>query len=468
MSNAEQELLFFHAIEEQNIQLVEKMLANGVQVNILNVEGTALYRAVKLNNYELVKLLIEKGADLNIVHISNKGSGNDNPSPSCSLSTPIDWLRDQDEDTYDNVHKYLLENRPMVNGDTINQRIHYCTQLFNDRNHEMLFDYAATYLLRENMYTYIQRSEGAGLALAAATLNIEARFNGVPVESSGFHQAYFMLLIRSLFEELVHFKLGQSHHIESYQQYMHVFYELLHNIEAYNLLKDIDSIPYRRRESFYPAIAKNLIQKLKNMKNHGEYTLPIYWTGHALCVNFIRAANGVIIRIDNLYSGEKDEHVHHRNDENVLVIIPKIIGKIPLKNLDDNEDYFISLLTWMRKSGSRKDGIAKLYHNRKLRYLDTRQNLEMTNQLNEKAKDFKYFIEQAQNNCFIKCHEPGFMIRSDDYITSAKILTILRAYTATLTTKVITQKQDDLTRNLVDFWNEEMNISAIKGMFTFL
>ncbi len=58
---------FFVAIEEGNVLEVERMIKNGIDVNIKDARGsTALMEAAARGYEKLVKLLIEKGADVNV------------------------------------------------------------------------------------------------------------------------------------------------------------------------------------------------------------------------------------------------------------------------------------------------------------------------------------------------------------------------------------------------------------------
>jgi hypothetical protein len=427
---------FFGAIENQNIQLVRKMLAKDIEVNALSPHGTGLYRSVRLHNFELSKLLVENGADCNIVQLDfdrNEKHPSDGLEHLCFISTPIDLLCVDNKVISDELLKYLLENRPMVTEDMINQRIRYCIQLFDDKNHEMLFDYAASYFLRKNMYDHLSPiGTNALLTMITAILNINARLpneSNEPLTDGGTHEAFFTLIIRSLFEELVRFNLHKGSHIVSQQQYAHILRELLHNLEAYNLLMDICLIP------------------------HDEYMLPIKWGGkchgHALCLNFVRESDSIAIRIDNLNIGEKTEHRNYRTDDRFLVMVPKIIGEIPLEKLDHNKDYFKSLLMCMKGTPSRENGIETLYHNSKLKYLDTSRVSMMTDQLQEQSKTLKCFIS----------HEPGFMIRSNDYNISQKMITIMGNYAMKLRTIDVVQKRNDCERALRHYWEKETTIS---------
>jgi hypothetical protein len=314
------------------------------------------------------------------------------------------------------------------------------------------------------MYDHLSSiGDNASLTLVAATLNINATLQDLSFTDGGTHQAFFVLIIRSLFEQLVRFKLRKGSYIVSEQQYAHVLRELRHNLEAYNLLMDICCIPHERSGLFCSSIVKNIINKLKLMKNKEEYTLPIKWDGHAVCLNFVREPDSVAIRIDNLNSGEMNKHKTYPNEDKLSIIIPKIIGEIPLEKLDHNQDYFKSLVNSMKTSLSRQEGIETLYNNGKLKHLDTSRISMMTDQLQEQSKTLKFFIQQAESNCFIKSHEPGFAIRSNDYNIFQQIITILRVYATKLTTKDVLQKRDELEHVLHHYWEKETTINYEKS-----
>ena len=468
MMNKEQEI-FFRAIEEQNIQLVREMLAEGLNVNALSPRGTALYRSVKLHNFQMSKLLVEKGADCNIVQLDfgrNEQHEKDGLMHLCFISTPIDFLCDEKQVYNDELLKYLLESRHRITEEMINHRIHYCMELFDDTNNETLFDYAVSYLLRKNMYDHMWPiGNNALLTMITAILNINAQLPNEERESltdGGSHEAFFALLIRSLFEELVRFKLEKSNHIFSEEQYVHILREFLHNLETYNLLMDINGIPEGRRELFYPSIIKRIIDKLKNMKINEEYTLPIKWEEHALCLNFVRESDSIVIRIDNLNIGEKGMHSNYTANR-FLFMIPKIIGEIPLERLDHNKNYFKSVLMCMKEQTSRKQGIETVYNNNRLRYLDTSRVSMMTEKLIEQSKALNCFKQQAKGNCFVKCHEPGLMIRLNNYDVAEIIITIMGNYAMKLRGVDVVQKRNHCELTFADYWKKETTVMQIKG-----
>ena len=472
MSNKEQEI-FFRAIEEQNIQLVQEMLAAGVNVNALGHGGTPLYRSVKLHNFELSKLLIENGADCNIVQLDfdrNEQHGEDGVLHSCFISSPIDLLCDENKVFNDGLLQYLLENRPRITEAMIDQRIRYCIELFDDKSSEMLFDYAASYLLRQNMYDHLWPiGDNALLTMITAILNINAELPNEEKKSlrmGSTHQAFYALLIRSLFEELVRFKLERSSHILSDDQYADILHEFLHNLEVYNLFMDINRIPYERRELFYPSIIKKIIDKLKNMKISEEHTLPMKWEEHALCVNFVRESSSIVIRIDNLNSGEKSRHTNYTVN-GFLVMIPEIIGEISLEELDHNKNYFKSLIKCMKEETSRKQGIETVYKNNKLKYLDRSRVSTMAEKLQRPSKALNCFRQQADGNCFIKCHEPGRIIRSNNYNIAEIIVTIMGNYAMKLRDVDIVKKRNDCERTFVHYWDKEMIAMQIRGKYFF-
>ena len=466
MSNMQYES-FLSAIEQSNVELVREILGNGIKVNASGPRGTALYRAIKLHNFEILKLLIENGADCNIVQLDfdrNEQHPEDGYVHCCFISTPIDFLCDDYNASNDVLLQYLLENRPIISKDLVDQRIRYCTQLFDNESSEIMFDYAASYFLRKNMYDHLLRmGKNAFLSMIVALLNLDAKSPNKPdkpLVNGGTHQAFFTLLIRSLFEELVRFKLNKSSHITSKADYDHILCELLHNLEAYNLLMDINRLPATRVELHYPFMRKNIIKKLKTLKIKDEYTLPAKWEGHALCLNFVGESNSIAIRIDNLNIGEINEHTSYKDEKDFIVMIPKIVGEIPFDKLDHCEEYFESLLTCMKGSPlKRKDGLARLYQNDKLKNVSISRVSMLTDQLIEKARTVKCFIQQADSNCFIKSHEPGFVIRTKDPNSSQKILTIMATYATKFKEADIVRKRNDLERQLKLFWEKETTIS---------
>ena len=276
-----QQCQFFNAIEENNIELVKQAIKEGVDINVPSRSGTALYRSVKQHNFELTKLLVDKGADCNTVHLNFNFSEQYSSDPLrqvCFFNTPIDLLCKENQPENDKILQYLLENRSVVNEDMINQRIEYCKRLSCDKNQETLFDYVTSCFLRQNMYDHLYPLDPTTInTLVMATLNVDATLNDKPLNKRASHEAFFTIMIRSLFEELVHFNPSQDCNIKSQEQYTSVLRELLHNLETYHFIKNLDQLPDERCKLFYPFIVKNLIKKLKNMKNKEEYTLPMQW-----------------------------------------------------------------------------------------------------------------------------------------------------------------------------------------------
>ena len=467
MSNIKKK--FFDAIKQQDIPLTRKMLAEGINVNALSPNGTALYLSVKLHNFELLKLLVEKDADINIVQMDFDNSErhpHDGLLHSCFISTAIDFLCINYEAKNDGILKYLLENRSMVTRMMIEERIQYCRKLFDEQHtsEKMLFDYCASYFLRKNMYDSILLVGADDVAtMVAATFNMTGHLPHGPLNDGSTHQAFFTLLIRSLFEQIVRFKLNRDSSIRSEQQYTHALQELRHSLETYNLLMDISSIPDERMEQFYPSVVNNIINKLKRMGKKEEYTLPLKWSGHAVCLSLIREAASIVIRIDNLNEGQADKHKTYRHTNKYLVIIPKIIGEIMLENLEDNKDYFTSLIKCMKVKLSREQGIKELYQNTKLRNLNTSRISMMTDQLEEKSKTLDCFVQQVESNCFIKSHEPGVAIRIDDRDTWQKITFFLRSYAPSLGEGDPVHKRNELEKALGDYWKKETTAARPKS-----
>ncbi|CAF1375327.1 unnamed protein product [Adineta ricciae] len=440
------------------------MLTKGIQVNVLTLKGTALYHSIKLRDFSISKLLIENGADCNLVQLDfdhNNEHPNDGLQHLCFISTPIDFLCVENNPVNNEILKYLLEHRSAITKGMINQRIRYCVQLFHDGNQETLFDYAASYFLRKNMYDHLWVvGEDPSLTMITGILNINE-----PSVDGGTHQAFFTLIIRSLFEELVRFELNQSSNIQSKHEYEHMLRELRHNLEACNLLVNISCIANEHVELFYSSIIRNIIHQLKNMERNEEYTLPVKWLEHAICLNFIRKSYSIVIRIDNLNYNESTEHQTYGTDEKNCIMIPKIIGEIPLKKLDDNTDYFKSLLMSMKKTLNRSDGIETFYNNRKLKYLDTSRVAQMTYQLEDLCRKLECFRPQAESNCFFKSHESGLAIRSNNYNIFRKIITIMGIYAIKLRGANLLQQRNNLEHALRHHWVKEANIKAV-GMFT--
>ncbi|CAF3835292.1 unnamed protein product, partial [Rotaria sp. Silwood1] len=166
------------------------------------------------------------------------------------------------------------------------------------------------------MYDHISHvGDNALVTIVAALLNIDANLQNLSLTDGGTHEAYFTLVIRSLFEDLVRFKLCKGSCIGSEKEFEHILRELLDNLEAYNLIVDICRIPPERIELFYPWIVKNIIKKLRDMTEKELYTIPVKWEEHALCVCFLRETNTIVIRIDNLNSSEKGEHEAYQNKD---------------------------------------------------------------------------------------------------------------------------------------------------------
>lgn len=475
-SNMDQKNLF-SAIAERNKELVREILEQGVNVNALSLWGTALYYSIKCHTFAISELLIEHGADCNIIQLDfdrSEQHPRDGLTHRCFISTPIDFLCTCHERKYDQILAYLLENRPMMSENVINERILYCKQLFDEKKNEMLLDYTASYLLRRNMYEHLLLvGDNSALTMAAAVFNIDAQFKRQRFQDGGTHEAFYTLIIRTFFEQMLRFRLSNGSLIVSEKEYSFFLNELLHNLEAYNLLRDICSIPIDKIESFYPSIAKNIVKKLKQMKVQEEYTLPIKWETkenwekrerHAVCLNFIREVSSIVIRIDNLNSADEPKHTSYLTKDNIIIrMIPKIIGEIPIEKLDENIDYFISLLRCIKTTPDRRNGIKILYENDKIKHLDQSRASMMTDQLLALSKKHDCFSEQAQSNCFVKSHEPGLLIRSHDYSIFQKVIECQRVYISKLSVKDILQEREKLEQTFHDYWIRETTINYCEG-----
>jgi hypothetical protein len=315
--------------------------------------------------------------------------------------------------------------------------------------------------------------------MITATLNIDAFLPDESLNDGGTHEAFFTHTIRSIFEQLVLFKLRKPFLIESDEQYADILRELVHNLETYNLFMDIRCIPNERADQFYPSIAENIINKLEKMKKKEEYTLPLTWGGHAVCLNFVRKRDSIAIRIDNLLSANEDKHTNYTNERGFLVMIPKIIGEIPLKS---NYSNFKLLVKYIRNGMSQEKGKKILYDNdqpddewKGWENLNISRILTMTKKLEEKSKRFDCFIRQASGNCFYKSHEPGFAIRSNDSKIYQQIILILRTYVTKLTKvgakgeSYATDKRHELENKLKSYWEKEQTTSKyVFGRIIFL
>lgn len=73
----------------------------------------------------------------------------------------------------------------------------------------------------------------------------------------------------------------------------------------------------------------------------------------------------------------------------------------------------------------------------------------MTARLIEQSISWNCFIPQAKTNCFIKCHEPGLAIRSNDPEIFEIIKKIVRTYTVKLagSSEDIKQREKNLKMN---------------------
>jgi len=465
---------FFDAIEKKDTRLVQETLAKGADVNGLSESGTALYLSIKSGNSEITKLLVEKDADCNIVQL-DFDHGRQDPKDGFkhsyyAFSTAIDFLCRKNDTKNDEILNYLLENRPMISEKMVNQRIFYCTQLLGSGDDEMLFDYAASYFLRKNMYDHLHPhgAQDFPFEIIAAFSNKNVAVDGKPLDDGGTHEVFFTIIIRSLFEQLVRFELQKDSDIKLKEQYTQILRELLHNLEAYNLLMDVYSIPDEppeRLDAFYSSIINNIIHKLQTkLGNKQEYTLPVKWGKHAVCVNFVRVSepkyDRIVIRIDNLSDWYKKEH---ETDPNETIMIPKILGELPLDKLGFNQEYFKSLLKCMKAGRiDEADGIQTVYHNVALKNVN-KIGIEMIiDELKEQAERLKCFKIQARSNCYCKSHEPGLAIRSNDYDIFQKIKEIQQVYAMKLVTKTkvdLFKKSEDLKCQLKFYWEKERTIS---------
>ncbi|CAF1442808.1 unnamed protein product [Adineta ricciae] len=196
--------------------------------------------------------------------------------------------------------------------------------------------------------------------------------------------------------------------------------ELLHTLEAYYYLYDVDKIPgpipenldideINKNQSLpliqnYRCIANNIIKKIKQLDLNQEYTILTGWDAHAVCISFRSISpDHIYIRVDNP-SHENPSGKHNTSaiaGKNYLAIEPKILGRLKKSDLNSNLNYFILLIDSCARELEEKNGISLIYNeNNQIVGLD-RENIE----------SIPYFDEQAENNCAVKSWEIGFRMR---------------------------------------------------------
>ncbi|CAF3627026.1 unnamed protein product [Rotaria sordida] len=292
---------------------------------------------------------------------------------------------------------------------------HY--QVSNEEENELFLEFTVCRLLHNRICQYPPKE--MRIIIEGLLGHDKAKFRGEKLNIGSTNYIFLQVRIYALFQWLVDMKTNISIKSES-ETFNIIENELSHNLEAYYLLHDIQHIPVRMTESmdfqqlkeiesfeqlqkFYESIAENVINKIKQLQPQQEYFIPTGWRHHAVCVSFRRIDQTYIsIRVDNP-SGSNPSNMHEMDSDitNVPLIRPKVLGRLSLNKLDENKNYIKSLIDSVKRNLEARIAIPLIYDtNKTIKDLDRRHEEYVPN-----------IVEQAADNCVVKCFEPGLRTR---------------------------------------------------------
>ncbi|CAF2475183.1 unnamed protein product [Rotaria sp. Silwood2] len=300
----------------------------------------------------------------------------------------------------------------------MNFYLNHC-QLSNNEENDLFLEFVVCRLL----HTRITRHEAREIHIIIAALldydNVTHRGENLNIGST--QGMFLQVRIYALFQWLVKMKTNVSTTLDC-ETFAIIENELLHCLEAYYFLNDIQLIPieitksmnnqsFQQIESsqpllmeFYHTIADKIVNKIEELDPKQEYIIPTGWRRHAICVSFRRIdQNYISIRIDNP-SSQNPQNIHeaHFDGTGVIQIRPKVLGRMPIDRLRDNINYIILLIDSVKRDLKRNVAVRMIY--------DLDSNI-ISHIQRRHIEDIVDFDEQAEDNCFVKCFESGLRTR---------------------------------------------------------
>ncbi|CAF1586796.1 unnamed protein product [Rotaria sp. Silwood1] len=371
----------------------------------------SLYEAIHDEvSLDKVSDLIKHGVDCNLSHFDPN---------SLSFISPIQLA------ARTSVYKYaalrlLYRNRNSPTKMQIEKHLAFYFNYYDsssNENNDLFLEFTISWLLHTRISQHLP---GEMDIINVALWNYDkVLLHGRQLNTGLTYDEFLKVRIYTLFRWLAEMRADSSS-IHNSTAYAIIENELLHHLEAYYLLHDIQQIPVKftkdmmhprlnERKSFrflvlecYKDIAKNIIRKIKALQPKEEYIIPTGWRGHAVCITFRRVDQTCIsIRVDNPSPfNPPNRHKIEPIESGIHRIRSKVLGLLDVANLDKNINYFMLLVDSVKRDLDAKTGIRLLYNfGHKIKGLDQGDDEAPT------------IVEQASTNCVVKCFEPGLRIR---------------------------------------------------------
>ncbi|CAF5001015.1 unnamed protein product [Rotaria sp. Silwood1] len=423
----------------------------------------SLYEAIHDEvSLDKVSDLIKHGVDCNLSHFDPN---------SLSFISPIQLA------ARTSVYKYaalrlLYRNRNSPTKMQIEKHLAFYFNYYdssNNENNDLFLEFTISWLLHTRISQHLP---GEMDIINVALWNYDkVLLHGRQLNTGLTYDEFLKVRIYTLFRWLAEMRADSSS-IHNSTAYAIIENELLHHLEAYYLLHDIQQIPVKftkdmmhprlnERKSFrflvlecYKDIAKNIIRKIKALQPKEEYIIPTGWRGHAVCITFRRVDQTCIsIRVDNPSPfNPPNRHKIEPIESGIHRIRSKVLGLLDVANLDKNINYFMLLVDSVKRDLDAKTGIRLLYNfGHKIKGLDQGDDEAPT------------IVEQASTNCVVKCFEPGLRIRCGKQYEQL-CETLFRQEKITIIELIDRGKKywEDCVNNLPDRFNLFRDIDRIK------
>ena len=373
---------------------------------------TSLYEAIRRDkSLDTISNLIQQGVDCNLSHF--------NPHE-LNFTSPIQLASEHSVYRYVTL-RLLYRNRNSPTKMQIEKHLAFYFNFYDASDtikNDLFLEFTISRLLHKRISQYLpERMNVINVALwNYDKVLLHKRKLNIGLEYDEFLQ----VRIYTLFEWLADMRTAVLSTRDS-EEYTIIENELLHHLEAYYLLHDIRHVPAEFTKDMmrgnldlkkslrflvlecYKDIAQNIIKKIKELQPKEEYIIPTGWDGHAVCIIFRRIDQTWInIRVDNPSSfNPSNTHKIEPIAPGVRRIRSKVLGQLDVANLDQNINYFMSLVDSVNQNLDSEKGTRLLYNlGHKIKGLEQRNDEEAPT-----------IIEQASTNCVVKCFEPGLRIR---------------------------------------------------------
>ncbi|CAF3861957.1 unnamed protein product [Rotaria sp. Silwood1] len=331
-----------------------------------------IYKPIVSSNHSLLPVFVW-------IHGGGHRRGCSSQSVDCNLShfdsynfkfiSPIKLAAETSVYKYGSL-RLLYKNRNSPTKMQIEKHLAFYFNSYDSSNNEkndLFFEFTISRLLHTRISQYT--SEEMDVINVALWNYDKVLLHGRKLNIGLTYNKFLKVRIYTLFQWLAKMRADTSSTHNS-TEYAIIENELLHHLEAYYLLYDIQHIPIEftkdmmqsklnKEKSFrllvlecYRDIAENIIRKIKELQPKEEYIIPTGWDGHAVCITFRRIdQTRISIRVDNP-SRLNPPNMHETEliASNVHRIRSKMLGLLDIANLDKNINYFMLLVDSIKQN----------------------------------------------------------------------------------------------------------------------